>query len=176
MPATNVQEVKTKLPWDVSGAMPEMLQTTYGSLFRSLRLQEGKRLLIRGGTTSVGLAAAGLAKVHGAHVTSTSRGLEKFQLMKDNGAEECLVDDGNLAVQVKRTFDKCLELIGIATLEDSLNCVKEGGIVCQTGIVWNRWSLQNVDPMELIPSAVCLTTYSGNEQDFARTPLDEMAQ
>lgn len=39
-------------------ALPEMLQTAWGALFRSLRLTHRERLLIRGGTTSVGLAAA----------------------------------------------------------------------------------------------------------------------
>jgi hypothetical protein len=35
-------------------------------LFKSLRLEHGERLLIRGGTTSVGLAAAAIATLHGA--------------------------------------------------------------------------------------------------------------
>jgi NADPH:quinone reductase-like Zn-dependent oxidoreductase len=43
-----------------------MLQTAWGSSFKSLRLEKGERLLVRGGTTSVGLAAAAIAKNHGA--------------------------------------------------------------------------------------------------------------
>ena len=41
--------------------------------FKSLRLAKGERLLIRGGTTSVGLAAAAIAKGHGAFVAATTR-------------------------------------------------------------------------------------------------------
>lgn len=30
--------------------------------------------------------------------------------------------------------------------------------------------------MEPIPTAVCLTTYSGTSEDFVRTPLEELAE
>jgi NADPH:quinone reductase-like Zn-dependent oxidoreductase len=69
-----------------------------------------------------------------------------------------------------------LELIGTTTLEDSLRCARKGGIGCMTGIVGNKWSFDNFAPMDAIPTAVCLTVYAGESDDFMRTPLSELAE
>jgi NADPH:quinone reductase-like Zn-dependent oxidoreductase len=178
--ASNVQSLKTELPWETVGALPEMLQTSWGSLFKSLRLEAGERLLIRGGTTSVGLASAGIARQHGAFVAATTRNAGRHDLLREAGADQIFIDNGSIARQVKEVFpsgvNKVLELIGTATLLDSLQCARQKGIVCMTGIVGNRWSLDGFSPMDAIPTSVCLTSYSGEAEDFMRTPLDEMVE
>ncbi|KAE8135251.1 chaperonin 10-like protein [Aspergillus pseudotamarii] len=180
VPAKQVQILKTKLPWDVLGALPEMLQTAWGSLIRSLTLRPKDRLLIRGGTSSVGLAAAAIAKKHGAFVASTTRKKEREALLRDYGVDEVWIDNGAISQQIAETsgqyFDKVLELVGTATLADSLRCVKKGGIVSMTGILGNEWHLEKINPMELIPSESKLTAYSGGNEEFMRTPLKELVK
>lgn len=178
VPAAQVQSIKTHLPWEVLGALPEMLQTAWGSLFRALRLQHGEQLLIRGGTTSIGMAAAAIAKAHGITVASTTRRPDREGLLRDCGAERVYIDNGEIARQVRREFnggaDKVLELIGTTTLHDSLRCTREPALVCMTGIVGNQWTIDHFSPMEFIPTGVGLTAYDGGVQDFMRTPMQEL--
>jgi NADPH:quinone reductase-like Zn-dependent oxidoreductase len=180
VPASQIQMIKAALPWETLGAIPEMLQTSWGSLFKSLRLQQGERLLIRGGTTSVGMAAAAIARAHGASVAATTRRADREMLLRHNGVEQVFIDSGIIAEQVKEVFprgvDKVLELVGTTTLPDSLRCAKQRGIVCMTGMVGNKWSFDNFSPMDVIPTAVCLTTYDGGAEDFMLTPFEDLAE
>ncbi|MFV2055311.1 MAG: zinc-binding alcohol dehydrogenase family protein [Thiohalomonadales bacterium] len=180
VPASQVQAIDTKLDWHTLGSLPEMMQTAWGSLNCALQLQPGQRLLIRGGTTSVGLAAARLAKQRGAIVAATSRDSQRKKLLQDNGADHVFIDPGNIVETLRQEFpqgvDKVLELIGTTTLVDSLQCCATFGTVCMTGVVGNAWQLDKFSPMDAIPHAVSLTIYSGGSEEFIQTPLQTLVR
>lgn len=115
VPVSQVKVVRSQLPWQVLGALPEMLQTAYGSLFKALRLTAGESLLVRGGTTSVGLAAAAIAKslMKASLVVSTTRSASRRELLLASGADDVLADDGSIAAQVAEKYPQKFHCVGI---------------------------------------------------------------
>jgi NADPH:quinone reductase-like Zn-dependent oxidoreductase len=46
VPTNQVQVIKTKIPWEQLGDLPEMMQTAWGSLFKSLQLRPEQRVFV----------------------------------------------------------------------------------------------------------------------------------
>lgn len=170
VPAEQVIPFRSALPWEQLGAVPEMLQTAYGSLTVGLQAQPGQSLLIRGGTSSIGLALAVLAKRHGLTVLSTTRRPEARAQLEHVGVDHVLIDDGDLAAQVRHLqpagVDTAVELVGVNTLQDTLRAVRTGGTVCFTGMLSNQWTIDSFYPVDWLPNGVRLTAYSGEAADL----------
>ena len=175
VPSSSVFPLETELPWEVLGALPEMLQTCHGSLHTGLEVKTGETLLIRGGTSSIGLTTLALAKPAGLKVISSSRTEAKADVLAAAGADEVVIDTGLVAERVRASHpqgvDRVLDLIGTTTLLDSLQCARPGGVVCMTGILGGEWELPSFRPMGHIPTAVRLTSYSGGAGDISREQL-----
>ncbi|SDP53244.1 NADPH:quinone reductase [Mucilaginibacter sp. OK268] len=168
---------ESDLPWNVLGAIPEMFQTVSGSLTQALEVEKGETLLIRGGTSSIGMLACQLAKHYGLTVIATTRNPDKAQHLKANGADYVLIDDGEVSSKLKNLFpegvDKVLELIGTVTLKDSLKCIRIKGVVCMTGILGNEWTMKEFTPMGDIPSLGRLTIYGGDAGNLNKDLLQD---
>jgi NADPH:quinone reductase-like Zn-dependent oxidoreductase len=177
VPSSSVFPLEVDLPWEVLGALPEMLQTCHGSLHTGLEVQTGETLLIRGGTSSIGFATLAMAKRAGLKVIATSRSEAKAGVLRAAGADEVVIDDGSVAERVRgshpKRVDRVLDLIGTATLLDSLQCARPGGVVCMTGILGGLWEIPAFRPMDHIPTAVRLTSYSGAAGDISRQQLQQ---
>jgi NADPH:quinone reductase len=175
VPVTQVVPFESTLEWATLGAIPEMLQTANGSLTVGLDAKAGQSILVRGGTSSVGMATAVLAKQIGMTVFSTTRSSAKADALQRVGVDHVIIDTGNVAAQVREItpagVDTALELIGTPTLPDTLRATRVHGVVCFTGMLSNEWTVKDFYPIEYLPRGVRLTAYGGEAQDLPPSVL-----
>lgn len=170
VPAAIVVPFVSTLPWEVLGAIPEMLQTAHGSLTTGVQATEGDVLLVRGATSSIGLMCLTLARDLGIRTIGTTRRQENLALLEHAGATHGLVDDGAIAPRVRELtgggVDGAVELVGVNVLKDTLAATRPGGTVCFTGMLSDQWSIAEFNPMDWIPRGVRLTAYAGEAADL----------
>jgi NADPH2:quinone reductase len=170
VPRTQVIPFRSELPWPVLGAVPETLQTAYGSLTVGLDLRAGQTVLIRGGTSSTGLAAAALAKDLGATVLATTRSEDRVAALREHGVDHPILDTGEIAATVRELVpggvDGAIELVGTPTLPDTLAATRVHGTVCFTGMLSNQWTVPDFYPIGYLPNGVRLTGYGGDSADL----------
>lgn len=164
LPNELLMPVSTTLPWEVLAALPETYLTARGSLDTLGIAPDGQqRLLIRGGTSSVGMAAAQIASAHGVETAATTRSKDKAKALTEAGVDHVLLDDGgSLADSVHALWpdgpDHVLDLVGTSTVLDSLRLVRRGGTVCVAGSL-SGWLIPDFEPIAMIPTGTRLTAF-----------------
>ncbi|SMH43988.1 NADPH:quinone reductase [Rathayibacter oskolensis] len=177
VPAASVVPFSSDLDWATLGALPEMLQTAHGSLTTGIGAQPGDTILVRGGTSSVGLAIAVLAKQRGMTVYATTRSAAKAAVLEGVGVDRVFLDTGDIADAVRAAspggVDGAVELVGTDTLRDTLRATRVHGTVSFTGMLSDVWTVPDWYPMDFIPNGVRLTAYSGDASDLPAAVLQE---
>ncbi|MGJ9413528.1 zinc-binding dehydrogenase [Aeromicrobium sp. CF4.19] len=169
VPLSCVIPFASDLPWNVLGAVPEMLQTAHGTLTAGLGAVAGETILVRGGTSSIGLAIAVLARRAGLQVVSTTRSASRAESLREH-ADIVVLDTGSIHEAVREVVpagvDVAVELVGTDTLHDTVLSVRRGGTVCFTGMLSDRWTVPDFYPIDFLPNTVRLSAYSGEASDL----------
>lgn len=163
LPNDQIFPIESDLPWETLATIPETYYTAFGSL-NNLQVSEDDRILVRGGTSGVGVAFVKLLRGQYPQnsVDGTSRHESKRGLLLSNGYDDVVIEE-NGQLQTKKTYDKILELIGPATIKNSFKHLSEGGILCSTGQLGGQWFLEEFDPIVDIKQNSYFTSfYSGN--------------
>ncbi|KAJ5396491.1 GroES-like protein [Penicillium cosmopolitanum] len=174
VPVTNVIAVQTSLPWEELAAIPEIYITVWSCLFTVLDLQKGERILIRGATSTLGQAAVNLAVSAGARVTATTRRQERFELLKQMGAAETIIEQAGLDRIHTVEFDKVLNLIGNRVLLESINLTKSGGRMLQAGWLGGLDPVPDFNPMLQMKSGVHFSLFHGKVLGSSGFPFSEI--
>ena len=180
VPASNVIEVSTSLPWTDLVALPEVYATAWAGLRQNLDLRPGETVLIRGATSALGQAAVNIAAERGATVIATTRNPGRGPALERIGAKIVLIDDGHLADQPTGAVDCVFDLIGNSVLRDSLRIVRPRGRVCQLGFLGGLEPVPDFNPIADLPSGVQFSFYGSafvlgtSEFPLSEIPLAEM--
>ncbi|KAJ7752082.1 GroES-like protein [Mycena metata] len=143
----------------------------------------GEQLLIRGATSSFGIAAVKLAVHKGAIVSATSRKVERGEALRALGVEQVLEEGEALSERLVlegRKFDKVLELVGNTTLLGSLKMVRRGGKLCLAGFLGGLAPLE-FNPLLQMASGVHFSFFGSfvfGDEEFPLTdvPLEELVE
>lgn len=170
LPNEQVYPIETDLDWEHLAAVPETFYTAFG-IYQSLRLHSGDRVLIRASTSGVGIAILKLMKASGLDltITGTTRSDRKDAALKAMGIDEIVhTPDATYLPDDTGEFDKIVDLIGPASIRDSLTHTAEWGVVSSTGQLGGLWTLDGFDPITEIPNNRYLTGFYSGDVDAQR--------
>ncbi|WP_067708844.1 zinc-binding dehydrogenase [Nocardia yamanashiensis] len=165
LPTALLMPITTTLPWETLASLPETYLTAQGALDAlGIEPDSKGRLLIRGGTASVGLAAATIAAAAGLEVAATTRQPAKSSTLTAAGVTHVL--PGAPAPDLREIWpdgpDYVLDLVGTDSLAESLRLVRRGGTVCMAGSL-SGWLLPGFEPIAMIPSGTRLTAFHSDD-------------
>jgi len=164
----NLFSVEYEGDWVKLAQYPENFYTALGAL-KSISLKAGQRLLVRGGTSAVGLASIKLAKAMGLQVTATTRRADKLAALISNGADEAVLDINN-TLKTENQYDGIIDMVGTVTLIDSIAHLKQSGKVSLIGLLAGEWIIENFNPFMLAGKYLTVFDSTSVDQEL----VDEM--
>ena len=157
----------TAPPWDILGALPETFITAAAPSSRS-RSRPRRRCSCAAPRRRWAWRASELARAAGVRVVATTRAEARVPGLLEGGAAAVVLEGPGFAE--RRALRSCPEvptaqstLIGGRAVLDSLQVVRRGGTVCNSGLLGGEWVIDDFQPIENIPSARKLTAYHSDE-------------
>lgn len=173
--ASNVVPISAGLPLEKLAGLPEAYLTVWGALDKNLGIEAGQSLLVRGATSSLGLAAVAYAKARGLTVIGTTRSEARRDLVRASGADHVVIDDGSVHERVRELFpagvDGALEVVGAVTVKDTLRAVRHWGQVAVVGLLGGPPVLESFNLMGDLPNTVRLSFFSSGLLGSPALPL-----
>lgn len=133
------------LPDSVALETAAVLTCTVGTAYHAIvtrgKLQAGETVVITGASGGVGTQAVLIAKAHQAHVIAVTSSSSKMDYLKDLGADHIiLAETQQFAKDVKMLTrgigaDMVIDIVGAATMSQSLHALKLGGRMVVVGNV-----------------------------------------
>lgn len=146
VPESQVFQVSSEAPDAVLGAIPLTYNTAWGMVIDTLQVSDGDKLLIRGGTSALGIAACELARAHGASlIVGTTRSRGKRARLLELGLYDAVVLDGeDLPTRVLDSvgpLTAAVECVGSrSSIESTCACMPLGGRVALGGQLAESWA------------------------------------
>lgn len=185
--------VRVRDVWPFTSSLPATalaaLPKAFGSaemIKEALDWQKAESILIRGGSTAIGLAVAALAKADGLLVVGTTRSTAKAEQMLGGDFDHVVVDDGEISGKVLESLPggvgAAVEMLGFPWVQDTLRCVRPLGTVCMVGILAEQSASRSTgtpqdrlapvapSPQWFIPAGVRLTTAMQNGVTRMKVP------
>lgn len=169
---------KSTLTWEELGALPMAYITAWGALNKSLNVASGQTLLVRGATSSVGLASVLYAKTKGLKVIATTRSSNNIDRLREVGADYVVLDKGEIASDIRKLIpegvDVAVDLVGGGVIKDTLRTLRPFGAVSVVGLLSGVPLLDQFNLMQDLPDAIKLNFFSSRLFGSGALPAKEV--
>ncbi len=160
-PERHALPIPEGLPLAQAAGLPENWFTVWSNLIDRAALKAGERVLIHGGSSGIGLAAIGLARLVGAHPLVTVGNARKAQFCRDFGAEVAIdyrQEDFVARIKeitAKEGVDVVLDMVGGSYLQKNVSILKRDGRLVQ--IAFQQGSKVEFDFMPVMIKRLTIT-------------------
>jgi len=156
VPRSQVFSAPEDIPSAVLGAVPETYNTAAGVCLDNLALTGNDTVLVRGGTSALGMACIAIAKDQGCTVVATTRSPDKGAILEERTLADCVVVEGaDVGARIAGAVgpvNAVVECVGSsASIESSCAAMPQGGRMALVGQLTETW---DTDATPRIPAGV----------------------